>query len=262
MNKHIILASQSPQRQEILKSIGINFQIITPNIPETSDLTKPSFFVKELAYQKAEQIKNTINHKAIIIAADTIVFCKGEIIGKPKSIKNAKRILNKIIKYPQCVYTGFTVIGSVSGPVGSGSTSTDFTSSGDGDLIIPAATISDLFRGTFAAEDKIFISVNKWNKQIASIAANLAAGEIMRSISYSEVISPDDSISYRFTNKAKGMLDRLQRPFAVDGARLSTLPSMPVDDIQLGNWDGDVYDKFGQINTDYISDSDVLNYNS
>jgi len=110
MNKTIILASKSPRRQQLLKAIGLNFKIIVPTISETSLFKKPSLFVKKLAYEKALETKKKLDSKAIIIAADTIVFCKNEIIGKPNSKKDAKRILNKIIKYPQTVYTGFSII--------------------------------------------------------------------------------------------------------------------------------------------------------
>ena len=110
MKKTVILASQSPRRQEILKSIGINFKILNPNISEKTGFKKPSFIVRDIANKKALKIKNFINEKSIIIAADTIVFCKKEIIGKPKSYKDARRILNKITKFSQFVYTGVVIL--------------------------------------------------------------------------------------------------------------------------------------------------------
>jgi septum formation protein len=115
MQKTIILASQSPRRQELLKAIGLKFEILNPNISEITSLKKPSFIVKDIAYQKALKIKNNLSHKAIIISADTIVFCNKEIIGKPKSYEDAKRILKKLTRYPQFVYTGFVIMNLYTG---------------------------------------------------------------------------------------------------------------------------------------------------
>ncbi len=110
MPKKIILASESPRRKDLLSLLGCKFEIIKPNIHENIHLKKPSYLVKNLALQKARKIKNLIQKKAVIIAADTIVFCKNEIIGKPQSHQDAKRILNKITRYPHFVYTGFVVM--------------------------------------------------------------------------------------------------------------------------------------------------------
>jgi MAF protein len=115
--KKIILASKSPQRFNILKSLGLEFEVVAPVMPEEiNDNQKPSLIVKNLSLQKANEIKSKIlidkssNKDFLIIAADTVIYCNNEIIGKPKSKLDAKRILKKLSTTPHFVYTGFTII--------------------------------------------------------------------------------------------------------------------------------------------------------
>ncbi|MCP3659185.1 MAG: septum formation protein Maf [Bacteroidetes bacterium] len=108
-NKKIILASHSPRRQELLSALGLNFEIIVPRLPEFSTLHKPSAIVKELAFNKALEIKNKIKSKVVIIAADTLVYCRKELIGKPKTYNDAKCILKLLTANPQYVYSGFCI---------------------------------------------------------------------------------------------------------------------------------------------------------
>lgn len=105
----IILASSSPRRRKILKKMGIKFKTIKPYILEKTKYKKPSLIVKDLSKQKALSVAKKYPND-IIIGADTIVYCDGKIIGKPKNIKDAKRILNIQSGKWQTVYTGVSVI--------------------------------------------------------------------------------------------------------------------------------------------------------
>ena len=102
---HIILASKSPRRIEILKQLGLRFDIIPAQWEEKSTKKRPSARVVELALQKAFDVAQKYP-RALVIGADTLVYCQGEIIGKPKNIQDAKRILNKLNGSWQRVYTG------------------------------------------------------------------------------------------------------------------------------------------------------------
>lgn len=110
--KKIILASVSPRRKELLKKIGIKFKVVESDFKEFTDPNlKPQELVKKLSLEKAKAVFK--NHKdSIIIAADTIVVIRNEIIGKPKDKKDAKRMLNKLSGKMHYVYTGFTIIDS------------------------------------------------------------------------------------------------------------------------------------------------------
>ena len=105
---NILLASKSPRRQNLLKELGINFNIIT-NI-ETNE-TYPNniniFDIPEyLAKKKAKSYNKIINNNNLLITADTIVILNNKIINKPTDKKNAQEILQKISGNVHTVVTG------------------------------------------------------------------------------------------------------------------------------------------------------------
>lgn len=106
---YLVLASKSPRRIELLKQLGIQFDIIPSQCQEKSTKKRPSARVKELAVQKAFDVAQKYP-AAVVIGADTLVFCKGEIIGKPKDKQDALRILRKLNGAWQSVYTGVCVM--------------------------------------------------------------------------------------------------------------------------------------------------------
>lgn len=106
---HLVLASKSPRRIALLKKLGMKFDIIPSRSPEKSDKKRPAARVKELALQKAFDVARQYPG-AVVIGADTLVYCKGEIIGKPKDKADALRILKKLNGSWQSVYTGVCVM--------------------------------------------------------------------------------------------------------------------------------------------------------
>ena len=105
----LVLASKSPRRIAILKELGMKFDIIPSQAPENSRKKCPAARVKELAVQKAFDVARKYPG-AVVIGADTLVYCKGEIIGKPKDRADALRILKKLNGAWQSVYTGVCVM--------------------------------------------------------------------------------------------------------------------------------------------------------
>lgn len=107
----LILASQSPRRSEILKKAGYDFKIIPADTNEEIKLgTEPEDAVKELSRRKAEYIKKISEKGDIIIAADTVVYIDGEILGKPSDHGDAYRMLKKLSGRVNYVYTGYCII--------------------------------------------------------------------------------------------------------------------------------------------------------
>jgi len=105
----IYLASQSPRRKKLLKQLGIKFKSLTLNFhEEIADGEHPIKTVKRLALHKSDYASKKIKN-GIIITADTIVVLKKEIIGKPKSKKDAFDILSKLSNRRHTVYTGFVI---------------------------------------------------------------------------------------------------------------------------------------------------------
>jgi septum formation protein len=113
--KKLILASASPRRENLLKMIGFDFEMVDSQIDEQSEVyTIPEVHVLELAQKKAFKVAEKIN-SGLIIGADTIVVLNNIILGKPKDAKQAKEILKQLSDRTHTVYTGFTIVDKPSG---------------------------------------------------------------------------------------------------------------------------------------------------
>ena len=105
--KKIILASQSPRRQELLKQLGVDFDIRVLSIDETypSDLS-PYDVPEYLAKLKSEEFNPQKYEETCIITSDTEVIYDGKILGKPKDKKNALDMILKLSNKEHHVVTG------------------------------------------------------------------------------------------------------------------------------------------------------------
>ncbi|MHB2026877.1 MAG: Maf family protein [Elusimicrobiota bacterium] len=101
----LILASGSPRRRILLKKLGIPFRVILSGINEEIPETNPSRLVRILAEQKAIAVAKRYPNCAVI-GADTVVYCRGEILLKPLDKKDSERILNLLNGRWHKVYTG------------------------------------------------------------------------------------------------------------------------------------------------------------
>ena len=107
----IILASQSPRRQELLKLLGLEFTVHTADIDEHMDPSlPPEQEVARVSAEKARAVAKDCAEEDIIISADTIVVIDGQILGKPKSEADAIRMLNLLSGRRHEVMTGLTVL--------------------------------------------------------------------------------------------------------------------------------------------------------
>jgi septum formation protein len=106
----IVLASESPRRVDILRTLGISFSIIPPDIDETrlKDET-PQEFVARISYEKAIKVGQHFPDKWVI-AADTIVVLKGKVLGKPKNERDAFNMLRTLRGKWHKVITGYCVL--------------------------------------------------------------------------------------------------------------------------------------------------------
>ncbi len=113
MTTKIILASGSSQRKKLLKDLGIQFTVQSSSVKEVKKIkTTCSALVKHNAVLKAQDIAHRTK-KGIVIGADTVVYGGNKkIIGKPKDLKEAKKILRRLFSSPHWVYTGVAVIDS------------------------------------------------------------------------------------------------------------------------------------------------------
>lgn len=110
-NPHIVLASGSPRRQELLRRIGIeDFDVVVPRADEACPAgLSPRDTVAHIARAKAEAAKALTAPEDVVITADTMVFLDGERLGKPRGEADALRMLAALAGRRHTVCTGVTV---------------------------------------------------------------------------------------------------------------------------------------------------------
>ena len=108
----VILASQSPRRIELLKTVIKNFRVVPSKIDEVCDIDcSPAENAMLLARKKATWVaKHHPNN--LVIGADTMVVLKNKIIGKPTDAENARQILRQLSGQEHKVITGVSVVHS------------------------------------------------------------------------------------------------------------------------------------------------------
>lgn len=115
MKEHMILASASPRRKELLSSIGLEYKVVVSDADESAvsrEGVPPHIYVQELALIKAAAAAKQVmkDKKAIIISADTIVVNGGKILGKPSDAQEAFDMLLSLSGHSHQVYTGYCVM--------------------------------------------------------------------------------------------------------------------------------------------------------
>jgi septum formation protein len=107
----LILASASPRRAQILRDAGISFSVLSSAIDETPYAGEtPLAMVERLSLAKAELVAARAVGPAILVAADTVVVLDGQILGKPRSTDDARRMLELCSGRTHSVATGVTLI--------------------------------------------------------------------------------------------------------------------------------------------------------
>ena len=113
---HIILASASPRRKEILENLGLTFTCLIPDLEEKTNEITADGMVRDLSSQKASAAKQLLSEQGndcsdtLIIASDTAVVCDMNVLGKPKNKKQATEMLSLLSGRTHFVTTGITLI--------------------------------------------------------------------------------------------------------------------------------------------------------
>ncbi len=107
-NYHLILASNSPRRKELLTGIDIEYEIRTlPDIEETyTNDTPPEKVAEYLALKKTTAYLPQLKDNELLITADTVVLLNNKVYGKPMDNAEAKRMLRELSGQTHWVITG------------------------------------------------------------------------------------------------------------------------------------------------------------
>jgi len=111
----IYLASRSPRRRQLLKQVGISFEMRPVNIDEMMEKGEtPADYVCRMARAKAEQGWLSLMQRKLplrpLLAADTVVVLRGKIIGKPDSLAHGRKMLSSLSGQTHKVLTAVAVI--------------------------------------------------------------------------------------------------------------------------------------------------------
>jgi len=130
----LILASGSPRRAEILRSVGWEFEKHSADIDETERAGEnPAHYVQRLAKEKAETVAANYKNE-MVLGADTTVVIDGFIIGKPKDLEDARRMLKLLSGRTHEVLTGVALVKNDKIRVGLQSTKVKFAEMSDAEI--------------------------------------------------------------------------------------------------------------------------------
>lgn len=103
----VVLASQSPQRREILDRIGVRFETRVPAVEELTE-GEPEVVVVENARRKAQAVAEP---GALVVGCDTEVLLDGEVLGKPSDEEQARTSLERLSGRTHDVLSGMVLLG-------------------------------------------------------------------------------------------------------------------------------------------------------
>lgn len=121
IDNRIYLASQSPRRRELLKQLGVHFEVLVMrNAPGREDVQEipkenesPAGFAVRMAREKSQCGARIVRMRRLVLmpvlGADTVLDIDGEIIGKPRNLEHAGEILARLSGRAHWVHTGVAV---------------------------------------------------------------------------------------------------------------------------------------------------------
>ncbi len=104
------LGSHSPRRQQLLKDLGVKYQLVTPSCDERyPDTLQKEEIPRYLSREKALSCPVGFRENTLLLTADTVVWAGGKALGKPENREEAIRMLQLLSGNPHDVITGFTL---------------------------------------------------------------------------------------------------------------------------------------------------------
>lgn len=105
---HLLLASKSPRRRELLSTLGLPLSIVDVDVEEKNDASTPASQVAErLAILKSQGYDSQLLKQGdVLVTADTVVVCDEKVLGKPHSRQEAYQMIRSLSGREHQVYTG------------------------------------------------------------------------------------------------------------------------------------------------------------
>lgn len=135
----IVLASASPRRRELLSRITTDFVVEPADVDEHLESADPDVVVSELSVRKAAAVARK-RPRDLVIGCDTIVYADGWILGKPRDLEDAARMMRILSGREHEVYTGVAMIRGARRRYERDKTKVLFTPIDDGELAHYLAT--------------------------------------------------------------------------------------------------------------------------
>lgn len=127
MSVPLVLASSSPRRRALLGGLGVTFEVMTSDAEEINAGDVPALIVERNAALKRDDVATRVQHPAIIIAADTLVFEGPHVLPKPVDRDDAIRMLTHLSGRTHQVCTGIALLHTGTGERIEGTETTDVT---------------------------------------------------------------------------------------------------------------------------------------
>lgn len=108
-DKKILLASKSPRRQELLKALGISFEIVVVNCDETYPNHLKNEKITDFISETKAKAYSELKKNEILITADTLVVLDDKILGKPKDEAHAFEMIKSLSQNTHQVYTSVSI---------------------------------------------------------------------------------------------------------------------------------------------------------
>lgn len=108
-DKKILLASKSPRRQELLKGLGISFEIVVVNCDETYPNHLKNEKITDFISETKAKSYSELKKNEVLITADTLVALGDQILGKPKDEAHAFEMIKSLSQNTHQVYTSVSI---------------------------------------------------------------------------------------------------------------------------------------------------------
>lgn len=107
MNAHLILASKSPRRRQLLAAVGLPLRFVDIDADEhLATPVPPPQVAEQIALRKAAAYNGTLQENEVLVTADTVVVHRDKVLGKPQSREEALAMLQDLSGDVHQVYTG------------------------------------------------------------------------------------------------------------------------------------------------------------